>query len=279
MVRFSVVVPAYNAQDTLSETLDAVLIQTYPDWECVVVDDGSTDDTRAVAQRFADADLRFTLVSQENRGTGGAYNTGVRAAKGDWIAICSADDVLLPSHLATMAQATDEHPGYDIYSCNGYYLTPDGACDLVYPGAHGAENRPWSLEDVFRASFFSVGACYRRELHGEVGGYLEDVFGEDYDFWLRAMSRGARHLYVGTPLALHRRSDTQKSASLARAYESDIRSIEAVLASGNLDRPQADAARAAIRHRRRLLFGLTKVGGALTRMARIVRTPGRGAVR
>lgn len=279
MVRFSVVVPAYNAQDTLAETLQAVLAQSCADWECVVVDDGSTDDTFAVAQRFADADQRFTVVSQENRGTGGAYNTGVRAARGDWITICSADDVLLPAHLATMAQAIDGNPGYDIYSCNGYYSTPDGACDLVYSGVHDAENRPWSLEDVLRASFFSVGACYRRELYGEVGGYLEDVFGEDYDFWLRAMSRGARHLYVGTPLATHRRSETQKSANLTRAYESDIRSIEAVLASGSLDRPQVDAARTAIRHRRRLLFGLTQVGGALTRIARIVRTPGRRAVR
>lgn len=279
MVRFSVVVPAYNAQDTLAETLQAVLAQTYADWECVVVDDGSTDDTQAVARRFADADPRFTLVSQENRGTGGAYNAGARAAMGEWIAICSADDILLPSHLATMAQAIEDSPGYDIYSCNGYYWAPDGGSTLVYAGARDAETRPWSLEDVLRASFFSVGACYRRELHGEVGGYREDVFGEDYDFWLRTMSRGARHLYVDTPLAMHRRSDTQKSASLVRAYESDISSIAAVLASGHLEPAQADAARAAIRHRRRLLFGLTKVGGALTRIARIVRAPRRGTTR
>lgn len=279
MVRFSVVVPAYNAQDTLAETLAAILAQECSDWECVVVDDGSTDDTQGVAQGFAEADSRFTLVRQENRGTGGAYNTGVRAARGEWIAICSADDVLLPSHLATMAQAIDVHPGYDIYSCNGYYWDLDGTRELVYKGERRTENRSWSLEEVLRASFFSVGACYRPGLHAELGGYHEDAFGEDYDFWLRAMSQGARHLYVDRPLSLHRRSAIQKSASLARAYASDIRSIGAVVESGVLDRAQAQAARAAIRHRRRLLFGLTKAGGALTGFAKALRKARKGTSR
>lgn len=279
MVRFSVVVPAYNAQETLAETLRAVHSQTYADWECVVVDDGSTDDTQAVARRFAETDARFRLVSQVNRGTGGAYNTGVRAATGDWIAICSADDVLLPSHLDTMSAAIDANPDYDIFSCNGYYWDADDSREPVYTDEWASVDRSWTLEELFRACFFSVGACYRRELHAQLDGYRENVFGEDYDFWLRALSRGARHFYLGQPLALHRRSATQKSASLVRAYESDIQSIEAVLASGDLDRQQADAARAAIRHRRRLLFSLTRVGGALTGIVRAVRKPGNGMAR
>src|SRR5258708_1668380 len=98
--RFSVVVPAYGAAMTLPETLDAILSQTFTDWECVVVDDGSTDETLRIANEFAARDRRIRAIHQENKGTAGAYNTGVGAARGQLIVICSADDVLLPEHLA-----------------------------------------------------------------------------------------------------------------------------------------------------------------------------------
>ena len=75
--RFSVTVPAYNAERTLAETLESVLAQTFRDWELVVVDDGSTDGTRALAEHFAARDPRVRVFTQENRGSGGAYNAAV----------------------------------------------------------------------------------------------------------------------------------------------------------------------------------------------------------
>jgi len=78
--RFSVTIPAYNAQATLAQTVESVQAQTFPDWEVVIVNDGSTDETRSVAERFAQEDARVRVVSQENRGSGGAYNTAVRSA-------------------------------------------------------------------------------------------------------------------------------------------------------------------------------------------------------
>jgi len=271
MPRFSIVVPAYNAEATLAETLDAILAQTLGDWECIVVDDGSTDATAALARSYTHRDARFRLVTQENRGTGGAYNTGVGAATGDWVTICSADDVLLDSHLESMSRAIDTHPGHDIYSCNGYYLRADGSRELVY-AAGVAEERSWTLQDVLTACFFSVGACYRRGLFDEVGGYAENMFGEDYDYWLRAMAQGATHYMVAEPLALHRISPTQKSANLRRAYESDIRSIGAVADSGRLTPSEARAAAYAIRHRKRLLLELGPVGGPVIRALRQARS-------
>lgn len=271
MPRFSIVVPAFNAEKTLPETLDAVAEQTLGDWECIVVDDGSTDATAALAASFVERDPRFALISQENRGTGGAYNSGVRAAIGRWVTICSADDVLLGSHLETMSAAIDAHPGHDIYSCNGYYLYADGSQELVYPPDASTE-RSWPLEEVLAACFFSVGTCYRRRLFDEIGGYAENVFGEDYDFWLRAMARGATHYFVAEPLALHRISAMQKSANLRRAYESDIRSIGSVAESGLLDANQVRAAADAIRHRKRLIFELGPVGGPVIRALRQARS-------
>ncbi|MDO9107859.1 MAG: glycosyltransferase family 2 protein, partial [Coriobacteriia bacterium] len=186
--------------------------------------------------------------------------------------ICSADDVLLPLHLATMAQSIDQHPGYDILSCNGYYWHADGVRQIVYPPRIGAVSESWSLEDVLRACFFSVGACYRRDLFDTVGGYPEGAFGEDYIFWMRAMAHGAKHLYVSEALALHRISATQKSADLRASYESDIESIASVMSSGQLSVEQMRVARAAIWHRRRMIFGLRPFGGLALRLLRLLRS-------
>lgn len=271
MPRFSVVVPAYNAESTIAETLEAIIGQGFTDWECVVVDDGSTDGTLTLATVMAEREPRLRVVHQRNLGSAGAYNAGVAAATADWVCVCSADDVLLSNHLQAMSAAIDEHPECDIVSCNGYYLRPDGGRTLVYTGQEAAESCSWPLEDVFRACFFSVGACYRRTLFERLDGYPVDAYGEDYIFWMRAMASGAKHLYIPEALALHRISGSQKSANLRRAYESDIESISAVMASGLLDAAQLRAARAAIRHRRRLIAELGRIAGPVLRLLRKAR--------
>lgn len=268
--RFSVVVPAFNAEGTLRETLDAVLAQTYEDWECVVVDDGSTDSTRGVATSFCQRDTRFSLIVQENRGTGGAYNAGVYAAVGAWISICSADDILLPRHLEVMASAIDRRPDCDIITCNGFFLKPDGAQELCYTDESGSLERSWTLEDLIAKCFYSVGACYRCDLRDRLGAYREDSYTEDYDFWLRAMAAGAQHLYIPDALAVHRITEGQKSFSLWRVFESDIQSIRSLLESGTLTRSQVRAAQSAIKDRERLIAGL-EAPGPLARIGRFLR--------
>lgn len=264
----SVVVPAFNAEDTLEETLNAVLAQTYTAWECIVVDDGSTDATREIAASFCSRDSRFSLVMQENMGTAGAYNTGVHAAAGAWISVCSSDDILLPRHLDVMADAINRRPDCSIITCNGYFLRPDGTRELCYDQTDGAE-RSWTLEELIARCFFSVGACYRSELRDRLGGYRTDSYTEDYDFWLRAMAAGARHLYIPAALAVHRISESQKSSSLRRVFESDIRSIRSLVKSGGLTAAQARSARLAIRERQGLIADL-EGPGFLTRVRQLL---------
>jgi len=223
--RFSVVVPAYEAASTLAETLDAILAQTFGDWECVVVDDGSTDDTLRIASAYARSHPRIRVVHQDNVGTAGAYNAGVSSATGDFIAICSADDILLPEHLSRMSAFIDREDGYDIYSSNGYFWWPGDYRELCYGPGQGETIHSLELGDVIRLCFFGVGAVYRRDLFAAVGGYRLGVYGEDYDFWLRAMASGARHRYLPVPLSLHRVSPSQKSARLETACRSDIRLV------------------------------------------------------
>lgn len=221
--RFSIVVPAYQAESALAETLDAVVAQTFGDWECIVVDDGSSDGTLGIAEEFGRRDPRIRVIHQANQGTAGAYNTGVAAASGQFIVICSADDILLPEHLSRVSAFIDTESGYDIYSTNGFLWWPGDYRELYYGARQHDSILTLELTDVIHACFYGVGAVYRRDLFVTVGGYRSGVFGEDYDFWLRGMASGARHRYLPKPLSLHRMSATQKSARPGTVYGSDVR--------------------------------------------------------
>lgn len=253
MPRFSIVVPAYNAESTLADTLDAIAAQNWSEWECVIVDDGSTDATPDVAGFYVSGDTRFTLHRQENQGTAGAYNTGVLASTAELIVICSADDLLLPSHLLTMAELADRNPTCGIYSSNGDYLLESGERRQVYEGLDWECERSLTLEDVLACCFFSVGAVYRRSVFDLVGGYRVGVYGEDYDFWLRAMAKGATHRYSPQVLATHRLSGMQKSSDVLRVWRSNIEAYANLIEGGWVSADQRPVVCAAIESRGRLV--------------------------
>lgn len=253
---FSIVVPAFNAEATLEETLDAVLAQDSPDWECVVVDDGSTDRTAAIASSYTERSPRVRFISRENGGSGAAYNTGVASSVGDYVVMCSADDVLLSKHLRVVSSFIKAEPGYDIYSTNGYFWYPDGKRVLVYPPGTRDQVSSLSLADVLLVCFYSVGAVYRRSLFDEVGGYRTSVYAEDYDFWLRAMANGASHRYNPAALSLHRVAPSQKSANLKKLYRADIALVTEISKRYELSGEEQRAVDECVQERKRLIEGL-----------------------
>lgn len=99
MPKASIIVPAYNAANTIQGTLDSLLAQTFEDFEIIIVDDGSTDATQIVARSYCE-DPRVVVVRQSNRGLAGARNTGIDAAQGEYVGFCDADDLWAPSKLA-----------------------------------------------------------------------------------------------------------------------------------------------------------------------------------
>lgn len=109
MTKVSIIVPAYNAASTLLQTLDSLLNQTYRDYEVVLVDDGSTDATRRLAEAYC-ANPRMRVVRQSNRGAAAARNTGIAAARGRYIGFCDADDMWHPQKLATHVEHLDANP-------------------------------------------------------------------------------------------------------------------------------------------------------------------------
>jgi len=241
--RFSVTIPAFNAEETLAQTVESVKAQTIADWELVIVDDGSTDETRAVAERFAREDTRVHVVSQANRGSGGAYNAAVRSARGDLLVMLSADDLLLPDHLAAFDACIRDNPEASVFTSDGWYEYEDGCREAARPQTRWADPAECTLEELLAACFYGVGAVYRREVFNAVGGFREGIYAEDYLFWLLALAHGFRHRHIDRPLSVHRRSTVQKSANAILMRETDLRVIGEVVRTGLLSEAQLAAAR------------------------------------
>ncbi len=98
--RFSIIIPTFNRAELIRETIDSISQQTYENWECIVVDDGSTDNTRAIIEEFSKVEPRIKYVHQENAERSAARNNGIEHAKGEWICFLDSDDHFLPGNLA-----------------------------------------------------------------------------------------------------------------------------------------------------------------------------------
>lgn len=190
--RVSVVIPAYNAAKFIAATLDSVKAQTYTDWELVVVDDGSTDDTKAVVDAWlAKTGSAGQCVRQPNGRIAAARNTGMKAAKGELIALLDHDDLWTPDKLARCVAEFDAHPRSALI---GHHtdVVQDGKFLRVEkkgPGGEGLYERM-----LFNANCVAPsGALFPKALALEIGGFREgDRFNtvEDYDFWMRLAKKG-----------------------------------------------------------------------------------------
>src|SRR5690606_13459543 len=110
----SVIIPCYNYGHFLAKTLGSLMSQTYPHWECIVVDDGSTDNTQQVTERFVINDPRFRYIFQENSGVSAAKNTGIRNSKGDYIQFLDSDDLIENKKFEHQIAFMKQHAEVDI---------------------------------------------------------------------------------------------------------------------------------------------------------------------
>src|SRR5262249_32741505 len=120
----SIIVPAYNYGSLISQTLDSLLNQSYKNWECWVVDDGSTDNTSEVVEGYCNSDPRFKYLSQTNRGPGVARNDGIKRSRGSYIQFLDADDLLEERKIEHHVVFLEENPEVDlVYSGVRYFKT------------------------------------------------------------------------------------------------------------------------------------------------------------
>jgi len=122
---FSVVIPSYNRSEFIVETVESVLTQTFDDFEVLIVDDGSTDDTRAVVEKHFKSDDRILYHYQENQERGAARNNGFRKAVGDFVVFLDSDDVMSPDHLKTLFNGIQAHPEANFLATKFKFITDD----------------------------------------------------------------------------------------------------------------------------------------------------------
>ncbi|MFQ5801288.1 MAG: glycosyltransferase family 2 protein [Candidatus Methylomirabilales bacterium] len=180
MARVSVVIPTYNRGDTLPETLQSVFAQTYRDYEVIVVDDGSTDDTPAVMDPFRD---RVHYIYQPNAGQARARNHGVRSARGEFIALLDSDDAWEPELLETEVGVLDRLPEVVLVSARS---TTAGKASEEFPRTQDVFWGDLFLK-LFQGNFINTSAVVVRRTCLEAAGGFNERYRcyEDYDLWLR----------------------------------------------------------------------------------------------
>jgi glycosyltransferase involved in cell wall biosynthesis len=188
-----VVIPCYNQAHFLSEAIQSVLSQSYIDFEVIVVDDGSKDDTKEVASAFASEDSRVRLVSEHNRGLAGARNRGLAESGGEYVVFLDSDDRLLEEALEVGVGELEAHPKCAFVS--GHYR-PIGADGETYAVPRQARVDGDHYLALLRDNYISMPASvmYRRWVFGEVGGFDGSVdAAADWDLYLRVARRFQIH--------------------------------------------------------------------------------------
>lgn len=146
MIFFSVIIPTYNRAHLLTETIDTVLQQTYPHFEVIVVDDGSTDDTKEVIESRYGNDARVRYFYKQNEERGAARNFGLRQATGDYAVFFDSDDWMKPHYLDSLKSIIEKQPGIYMLAAK-YDYKKDGETE-IHPGLHNLAEG-WYTRDLF----------------------------------------------------------------------------------------------------------------------------------
>jgi len=188
--RVSVILPAYNAERTLAEAIESLLTQSFTDFELIIVDDGSTDETSAVIGRCAATDARIVcLVNPTNQGISRSRNRALAAAKGEFVACLDSDDVADSNRLVCQVEFMEAHPECVLVGSDLAIIDEQSVVvgHRSYPHADAALRRAMP-----RRNPFAQPAClFRTQVARDLGGYREDLpVCEDYDLFFRLAEKG-----------------------------------------------------------------------------------------
>ena len=271
----SVILPVYNVKDHVAACIRSLQAQDLCDFEALVIDDGSTDNSADVARKAIAQDPRFRLVQQSNKGLSGARNTGLDLAQADYIAFLDSDDQLAPDYLSQLWQALED-TGADWVSCGIRFCFPDGS-HSDHSAIHGqaarhssGQRRTYPLTTWQQAIVHFPSAwnkLYRRSLIADLR-FREGTWFEDHEFYYQAAARSDHLLHIEAPLYLQTRArEGQITGSDSdRVFEQFpvLDRIKALMATA----PRADADAAFEQIASRLLFERSTALRAPERRAR-----------
>jgi len=220
--RVSVVIPTYNRAHFLAEAIESVLAQTFRDWEMIVVDDGSTDDTPRVVERYGG---QLTYLRQPHLGTSAGRNAGIARARGQFVAFLDDDDVWLPGKLAAQLEVFERYPQAGIVGCGESLMDPSGRVYYECPAKPQVTYK--ELVVRYPVMGYTTGALVRKVCFERAGGF-DPGFPryQDWETWLRII-RHYEIRNVERPLIRLRIHDGPRpNADLATRLDCHRRMIE-----------------------------------------------------
>lgn len=196
----TVVIASHNYAHFIAQTLDSVLAQTYPNWECIVVDDGSTDNTREVVRAYTEADQRIHYFWQENQRLAAARNTGIAKSSGEYFQFLDADDLIEARKLECQVQVLERRPEIDIVYGDVRYLATEKSEQRLFTAAEVNIPNVVQMSGQGREALLTLArsnitpttsVLLRRKVLSRVGPF-EAAANEAYDYWVRCALEGTR---------------------------------------------------------------------------------------
>lgn len=236
----SIIIPTYNYGHLIAETLICLQEQSYPTWEAIIIDDGSTDDTETVVKAFTGTDKRFSYIKQSNKGVSIARNLGLSLVKGDYIQFLDADDLLSKEKIGLQTAFLNANPDVGISLVATWFFDNSDKQRKRYtdfglknetamPEVNGSGYRV--ISDYVRHNLSVIQSpLFRKEILQKVGRFREGMaYLEDWDFWFRIAISGVRFTFLNNEQAfvlvrVHQVSATQQSKKIIEA-EGVLRSL------------------------------------------------------
>ncbi len=223
MKKVSVIIPAYNKAELTVKTVESVLQQTYKDIEIIVVDDGSTDDTKQRLLAYGD---RITYVYKQNGGACSARNLGISLAKGDYIGLLDCDDLYLPNKIELSVQYLEDHPDVGFIYSAAYFIDKEGVILSTYSHPRGRKSG-WIFKDLIVQNFICNSTVVVRKIcFDKLGVFDESVFSPaDWDMWLR-LSEKYKAGYIEEPLTKYRVAGSYILRNLQKVEREDMQILQ-----------------------------------------------------
>lgn len=179
----SIIIPCYNQAQYLPETLQSVMEQVYPNWECLIVNDGSPDNTEEIALDWCRKDTRFRYLSKPNGGLSDTRNFGIKHSSGKYIQVLDSDDKVSSDYSKEAIEILEQNQNVKLVSCKVMLFGDDsGVCEML----------PYTYENLlFKRNCFYHSCIYRRSDYDKTIGYNTNMKKgwEDYDFWISLLDK------------------------------------------------------------------------------------------
>lgn len=214
----SVIVPCYNQGQFLSEALQSVYNQTYSNWECIIVNDGSLDNTNVIASQWLKKDIRFKYIEQKNKGLSGARNFGINKSIGNFIVTLDADDKYESTFFEKAFQIIYSNKNIGIVSSWAIRFKGNKEIDLV-------KSNGKTINDFLFYNAAIGTSFFRKECWTNVEGYDEKMLQgyEDWEFYIRVCKLGWGVHIIQEPLFYYRQHNISMRVTAKHNHDSEIR--------------------------------------------------------